>query len=133
MICNIISHFPVMCSPRASAADLEEFIETSKRRYETIKKYLKWRPEPESILDIGIGNGFFTKRVIIPFIPQNVKEYIGCDKFETTLNSAVETNVHENFKTLQLDITSQNIPGNLRNKFEHIFVNHIFHHIQNLR
>lgn len=122
-----------MCTPNITTPLFKAFVVSTKKRYEKYSEMLKWNSEPESILELGIGNAVITKEVILPLIPKNIKEYIGCDKFELPLKLAAENVIHENFKTYQMDAASKNIPEEFKNKFHHIFVNHLFHHTIDIR
>lgn len=109
------------------------FVEATKKLANKNKIFLKWRLEPESILDLGIGDGKITKEAIIPILPTNIKEYVGADISEIMLHSARETINTETFKTIQLDGTSKCLSFDILNRFDHIFSNYFFNYIQDVR
>lgn len=110
-----------------------DFINKTNSLYQKYGKLIKWSTEPVSILELGIGNGILTEKVLLPIIPKNIKEYIGCDVFEPILDFASEIVTHDKFKTYQLDVATKNLPNELKNRFDHIFSNNLFHHIQDTR
>lgn len=112
---------------------IDQLVNATRKLVDTNKKLLKWQQKPESILDLGIGDGKTTKEVIIPILPSNIKEYIGADISETMLQSARETIKHEAFKILQIDGTSKCLPDDMINRFDHIFSNYFFNYIQDVR
>lgn len=109
------------------------FVDATWKLVNMNKTFLIWRQEPESILDLGIGDGRTTKEAIIPILPKNIKEYIGADISEIMLQSARETINLETFKTIQLDGTMKCLPPELLNRFHHIFSNYFFNYIHDVR
>lgn len=129
----MILEIKMFINPKWYSQHLDPFVDTTKAFVENPSKHLKWSLKPESILDLGIGDGKMTKVVILPLIPINIKEYIGGDISEKMLSSAKATISHEKFKTLRIDATTKNLPNELKNRFDHIFSYNLFHHTQDLR
>lgn len=121
-----------MYCPNEYSLHLDCIIPLTKQLVEKNKKFLNWRNEPESILDLAIGDGRMTRETILPILPKCIKEYIGLDISEVMLQTAKETINLETFSTIQLDATTKSLPINLINRFDHIISNYFFHYIQEL-
>lgn len=133
---NIYHHFYKglrMNDPDKYSENLDQFVDIARVLFEKHKTLLQWFPEAESIIDLGIGDGKLTKDVILPIIPTNIQEYIGCDISENMLASAEKTIQLLHFQTRQMDITSENLPSEMIGRFHHVFANYLFHHLQELR
>lgn len=111
----------------------KKYADYTRSLYMKFAKELKWSEEPESILDVGIGGGELSTYVLLPILPEKIKEYIGCDLFESALKIAEGNLNHEKFSTYQMDILTKNIPEEFKNRFHHVFANYLFHHTQDLR
>lgn len=122
-----------MFNPEGYSRHIDQLVIATKNLLDANKKLLKWQQKPESILDLGIGDGKTTKEVIIPILPCNVKEYIGADISEEMLQSARKTIKLEAFKTLQIDGTTKCLPADMFNRFDHIFSNYFFNYIKDVR
>lgn len=97
-------------------------------------KLLKWNKSEEvSILDIGMGDGKISKELILPIIPKGIREYVGSDVHQTVLNFAKEKLTHPKFTTVELDVTTKNLPKEMQNRFDYVFALHVFHHVPDLR
>lgn len=119
--------------PQQYSRNLAPFVNIARHLFEKHGNLLKWNSEPESILDIGIGDGTITKEVIMPRIPSNVKEYIGADISEAMLKSTKETVRFNQFTTMQMDVATKDLPDQMRNRFHHVFSSYLFHHVQDMR
>lgn len=122
-----------MYNPQKYSKNIDRFINITKTVFEKNKELLKWSSDPESILDIGIGDGRITKEVIIPQVAANIKEYVGGDISDIMLFSAQNTINHDKFKTVVINIQASNVPGDLKNRFHHIFANFVLHHTPDIR
>lgn len=122
-----------MINPKSYSRNLNHVVEVVKDCYGRYQKLLIWRSQPESILDIGIGDGRMSTELIAPILPKNLKEYIGADISEVMLQSAKETIAHPKFSTFQLDAATKNLPDEMRNRFDHVFANGLLHHVQDIR
>lgn len=122
-----------MLNPKLYRRHVSVTINANRNLYEKYGKHLKWKEQPEIILDVGIGDGIITNEVIIPFIPNAIEEYIGCDISDIMIESVESLIKHPRFKTLKLDITTKEIPENLLNKFSHIFANYALHAFSDIR
>lgn len=90
-------------------------------------QFIKWGDEPESILDIGIGDGRVTKYAILPNISKEIKEYIGSDISQEMLNFSKTVIDHPKYVTVQMDICSNEIPLEFQNRFDKIFSCFLLH------
>lgn len=122
-----------MYQPQPYSKNIDQLVRITKAIYEKYGKFLKWTSQPESILDLGIGDGKMTENALLPFVPNNIKEYVGADITEVMLNSAHETVCHEKFRTVLLDGATKRLPIELHNRFHHIFANYSFQHISDTR
>lgn len=122
-----------MYNPQRYSRNLDFSVKMIKELFDKNKSLLKWSSEPESILDLGIGDGRMTKEVILPIVPKNFKEYIGGDISETMLRSAERTINCDNYRGLILDAQAKSVPTEMRNRFHHIFANFLLHHTRDTR
>lgn len=122
-----------MIDPVGLSRNIDDYISTAKILFQKHSQLLKWKSEPESILDLGIGDGRMTKEVILPILPKNIKEYVGVDISETMLASARECISHNKFKTQTMDAVTNSVPAHLKNRFHHIFSNNLFHFMRDMR
>lgn len=122
-----------MYNPQSYSRNLDFSVKIIKQLFEKNKKFLKWSSEPESILDLGIGDGRMTKEVIIPIVPKNIKEYVGGDISEIMLKSAEKTLNYEKYRSFIIDAQAKSVPVEMKNRFHHIFANFLLHHTRNTR
>lgn len=122
-----------MFKPVFYSNNLDPYIDITKQLYRKHSKLIRWRHVPESIMDLGIGDGRMSKEVVLPMVPEDVIEYVGADISKTMLSSAKTTMNHKKFKTIEFDASTKNLPDDLKNRFHHIFSNYLFHHIQDTR
>lgn len=109
-----------MYNPQKYSRNLDPFVDIAKELFQNHWDLLKWNSESESILDLGIGDGRITKEVILPLIPCNIQEYIGCDISDTMLYQAAKTIDLNKFKTYQLDASTRSLPCEMKSRFDHI-------------
>lgn len=121
-----------MNDPEEYSKNLGQFVDVARILFQKHKHHLKWSDE-ESILDLGIGDGIIAQEVIIPILPENCKEYVGCDISVNMLKSSEKSVSLRNFATIQMDATTENLHYEVRNRFHHIFANYLFHHVPNIR
>lgn len=88
---------------------------------------IKWGENPESIIEVGIGDGSNTKLLILPRLPKNIKEYVGIDISKAALDYAKTIIHHPAFITQQLDICAEEIPEAFQNRFDKVFAFLVFH------
>lgn len=95
---------------------------------------IKWGNVPESIFESGIGDGKVTREVIIPRLPENIKEYIGSDLSQQMLDFCKAQINFPKFQTFQMDICTEEIPQEYQNRFEKVFASLLLHMLSsNLR
>lgn len=122
-----------MIEPSGYSENLGPYVDVARNIFNKHKNLLKWNDEPESIMDLGMGDGRVTKEIFLPNIPQNIKEYVGCDISLDMLISSKKVIGHSHFQTFQMDATVETVPAEMRGRFHHIFSNYLFHHIPNTR
>lgn len=93
---------------------------------------LKWSPDSESVMDIGVGDGLISSEVIIPHLLTNLKEYIGCDISEEALTAARKRIKIPNSHFIYMDIKSKNLPQEYINRFDHVFCHRCLHNLNNI-
>lgn len=120
-----------MYNPQRYSRSIEPYTQIAKDLFQKHEKLFKWNSEPESILEIGVGDGKITNEIILPMIPKNIEEYIGSDISEVMLESAMKTITHDKFKTFQMDAGSRNIPNEVKNRFHHVISNYCLHSFPN--
>lgn len=122
-----------MQNPETFSRNLDHIVTVIGDLYEKHGGFLKWKPESECILDLGIGDGRVTREIVLTIIPKNVKEYVGADLSEPMLKSVTKTLLHPKLQTLQLDAATKNLPNDLKNRFDHVLANGLLHHVQDAR
>ncbi|XP_074036879.1 juvenile hormone acid O-methyltransferase isoform X2 [Leptinotarsa decemlineata] len=96
---------------------------------EKYQSLLTWK-ENESILDIGSGLGNTVKYILFPHVPKTFKELI-CSDISREMVDFARTNFQDpKVSHLQLDISTENLPCDLENRFDHVFSFFCFHWIQ---
>lgn len=90
-------------------------------------QFLRWKKSPESIIEAGVGDGKVTKSVIIPFLPKNVKEYVGTDISYKMLDFSKKVIDHPKYRTAILDICGKEIPQEFHNRFDKAFASLLLH------
>lgn len=99
---------------------------------EKFKELIVWK-ENESIFEFGMGDGRNTKEALLPRLPKNFKEYIGSDKSATMIDY-VKTNILEPRATFMVfDISSDTVPEEFENRFDHVFGFFVMHWVKNTR
>lgn len=94
---------------------------------EQAKSFIRWSSNPESIIDVGIGDGRVTNEAILPMLPENIKEYVGADLSTNALNFSKTTVTHPKYKTIQIDICSNELPIEYQNRFDKVFACFLLH------
>lgn len=122
-----------MFKPVLYSNNLDPYIDITKQLYRKHSKLIRWHHVPESIMDLGIGDGRMSKEVVLPMVPADVIEYVGADISRTMLSSAEMTMNHNKFKTIEINAFAKPLHDDLKNRFHHIFSNYLFHHIQDTR
>lgn len=122
-----------MYSPQKYSKNIEPVVNIIRTVFLKNAKLLKWKSEPESIMDLGVGDGRMTKEVILPSVTKNIKEYVGADISEVMLKNAEKTIDHEKFRTVVLDAQTKKIPVQMKNRFHHIFANFLLHQTRDTR
>lgn len=102
-------------------------IALNKTAIEKYWHFIRWTNSPERLLDAGIGDGRVTNTVIIPKLPQNIKEYVGCDISEKMLNFSKTIIDYTKYTTLQIDLCAKEIPHDYCNKFDKVFCCFVLH------
>lgn len=89
--------------------------------------FITWGDTPQSIIDVGIGDGKVTKHAIIPRLPHNIKEYIGSDFSEQMLNWSENVIDYPKYETLKMDICAEKIPKEYQSRFDKVFASFLLH------
>lgn len=121
-----------MINPELFSRNLGPIVDITKKIYDKHQMLLKWNYESESVLDVGIGDGMIAKKIIIPSLPTNFKEFLGCDISEEALDSARERIKMPNCHLINMDISSKNIQSEYKNRFDHIFCNRCLHNLHDI-
>lgn len=119
-----------MYSPQKYSQNLKPYVKIARELFEKHCKLIKWNSQPESILELGVGDGKITNEVILPLVPKNIKEYVGADISDAMLTSAKRTISHAKFEIFQLDGATRNLPEELKERFDHVFSNYCLHSFQ---
>lgn len=104
-------------------------VNINRKAIDMVRSFIKWSTFPESIIDVGVGDGKVTKTVIFPILPDNIKEYVGADLSIQALNFSKTTVDHPKYKTWQIDICSKDLPVHYRNRFDKVFACFLLHMI----
>lgn len=121
-----------MNTPELYTKCLGPIMEITKKIYKNHQTLLNWNFETESVMDVGIGDGMVANEIIIPSLPKNFKEFIGCDISDDALNSAKKRITIPNSHFINMDISSKNIPVEYLKRFDHIFCNRCLHNLHDL-
>lgn len=92
-----------------------------------------WRKEGENVLDVGSGDGRFAVEFLIPRLPMNFGKYVGCDNSLNMVNFSKEHYADGKIDFVHFDITSNDIPEDLQEEFDHIFSFYTLHWIKKQR
>lgn len=122
-----------MNNPVLYSRHLEPLLELSQSLIEQYREFLKWNEGDVSVMDIGIGDGRMAKEILVPILPNNVKEFFGSDTSESALKHAENIMNMPTFKTVKLDIATSSLPEELKNRFTNVFSSFCLHNIKNTR
>lgn len=122
-----------MIQPDQYSENLDPFVHIVRDLYDKNIHLIQWNSEPESVMDLGIGDGRMSEEVILPMIPKPLREYVGVDISQIMLESAKEKITHDQFTTILLDAGTSNLPDEVKNRFHHIFSSFLFHHVKDVR
>lgn len=87
---------------------------------------IRWGKDSESVFEAGIGDGQVTKEVLIPLLPDNIKEYVASDVSNRMVDFANTVIDNSKFKFIQLDICDD-VPLEYHNRFHKIFACFLLH------
>lgn len=85
------------------------------------------------VMDIGIGDGKVAKHVIMPIFGKNIKKFVGSDISASALEYAKNEINSSIFETIELDVGTLDLPGEMTNVFTHIFSSLCLHNVKNTR
>ncbi|XP_023011797.2 juvenile hormone acid O-methyltransferase [Leptinotarsa decemlineata] len=91
-----------------------------------------WKAE-DAVLDVGSGDGKFLIENLYPRLPENIGKLVGSDCSEIMVNFAKERYSVDEVEFAQLDISSQELPPNFENGFDHIFSFYTLHWVREQR
>jgi tRNA (uracil-5-)-methyltransferase TRM9 len=103
-----------------------DFSQTRARVQPGVRQIMKDIPSEASILDLGCGNGSFSRALANRW---HSGSYIGIDSSEVLLEAARKENPHSNSQFLTGDLTSLNWSADLNQKFDIIVSFAVLHHI----
>ncbi|CAG9854664.1 unnamed protein product [Phyllotreta striolata] len=110
--------------------DLTTFVNVDyMRKY---KDWFDWK-EGSSIFEFGMGDGRNVREALFPFMPENIKEYVGSDVSPEMVDHAKKTLSSPKASFIVLDICSEAIPEDLVNRFDVVFGFFVMHWVQNTR
>lgn len=89
--------------------------------------FVRWSNDFESVFEAGMGDGNVTRQVIIPLLPDNLKEYIASDISNKMLNFANTVIQNCKLTIIQLDICSEEIPLEYHSRFDKVFACFLLH------
>ncbi|KAF5299214.1 hypothetical protein FQA39_LY02387 [Lamprigera yunnana] len=90
---------------------------------EVLQEYFELLEAKEycNVMDVGCGPGNVTHDLIYPLFPKTINELVAVDVSPKMIQYAKETyNASSKIKFMQMDISSDNIPKNYYNHFDHI-------------
>ncbi|XP_044748962.1 juvenile hormone acid O-methyltransferase-like [Coccinella septempunctata] len=88
---------------------------------ENFSKYLRWKDQKETILDVGCGDGHTLCEILLPRIADNVEKVVGADSSRDMVEFARDEYECQNVVFEQLDVETVDVPEKFREKFDHIF------------
>lgn len=98
---------------------------------ENYVRLMRWKKSGrEKILDVGCGSGDVTMDILLPFLPKDFDKLVGCDSSEEMVNYANKKYSSSRVDFVKLDISSEKIPDDLEEEFDHIFSFYCMHWIQ---
>ncbi|KAK5641172.1 hypothetical protein RI129_009719 [Pyrocoelia pectoralis] len=90
--------------------------------------------EDSYVLDVGCGPGDITKYGLLPKLPKTTKKLVGIDISSDMINFAKMYHQDDKRLTYQvLDITTNELPNNFRETFDHVFSFYCLHFASDLR
>ncbi|CAG9832733.1 unnamed protein product [Diabrotica balteata] len=109
-----------MVLPELFAQQTPFFIHNTKLLLSKHKHIINWRKTP-SILEFGFADGNNSKNCLQLIIPPDYKEFIGADVSKPMVDYARKNVVLPRSNFCQLDIATESVPDELKNRFDHIF------------
>lgn len=122
-----------LASPEKFSRSIGPQIKVLRPIFEKYLNELDWRENPVSVMDVGVGDGRLAQEVIIPSIPNRLREYVGCDISETALQLANTRKKYSIFKTIKMDIATPHLPIEMVNRFHKVFSNFALHNVKKQR
>uniref|UniRef100_A0A6P7G8F3 Juvenile hormone acid O-methyltransferase-like n=2 Tax=Diabrotica virgifera virgifera TaxID=50390 RepID=A0A6P7G8F3_DIAVI len=103
-----------------------------KKNISNVKNLIKWK-DNESIFEFGMADGSNSKSVLFPILPDNYKEFIGSDVSRRMVEYLKRNNDNPRASFVIFDISSETIPAEFVNRFDHIFGFAVMHWVKNTR
>ncbi|KAL3281345.1 hypothetical protein HHI36_004558 [Cryptolaemus montrouzieri] len=88
---------------------------------------------PFSAMDIGCGSGEVSLKVLHPLLPKNLVKLTGIDNDISMIERCEHLDVESNISFQLMDISSKNLPEEMKRSYDVLFSSYCFTGVRNLR